>query len=235
MVGRSQLGAYRSSNRDPGRDVEAVEANDDGPVVRSARAGVPGDPPGFHNRKRTKPPVRIIDLPGKPHGLGASWPTPSSCRLVEPTVTLTESIDLMMAEETQINAEHHSRLTNAEADDAMSRSGLPREHNVPEGVGLPDWSSGGWDWELMPWDDGLIIFLYSESLGVALNKGGSVAIVRPNDENKGVWELTRSDAVFASLGDFAADCMNRANVGLLMWFLDVLEETQAKHNPLGQS
>lgn len=108
-------------------------------------------------------------------------------------------------------------------------------HDEPEGVGLPDWSSGGWDWELMPWDDGLIIFLYSESLGVALNKGGSVAIVRPNDENEGVWELTRPDAVFPSLGDFAADCMHRANVGLLMWFLDVLEETQAKHNPLGQS
>jgi hypothetical protein len=108
-------------------------------------------------------------------------------------------------------------------------------NEVPDGgVGLPDWSSGGWDWELMPWEDGLIIFLYSESLAVALNKQGIVAIVRPDDEREGVWALTRSDAVFSSLGDFAADCMNRANVGLLMWFLDVLEETQAKHNPLGQ-
>jgi hypothetical protein len=108
--------------------------------------------------------------------------------------------------------------------------------DAPEsGVGLPDWSSGGWDWELMPWDDGLIIFPYSESLAVVLNKGGSVALVRPDDEKEGVWVLTRSDAVFPSLGAFAADCMHQANVGLLMWFLDVLEETQGRHNPLEPS
>jgi hypothetical protein len=101
----------------------------------------------------------------------------------------------------------------------------------PKRTGLPDWSACGWDWELMPWEDGLITFLFSESLAVALNKGGSVAIIRPGDEDEDVWVLTRPDAVFPSLADFAADCLRRPNVGLLMWFLDVLDATQWKHNP----
>jgi hypothetical protein len=106
---------------------------------------------------------------------------------------------------------------------------------MPEGVGLPDWTACGWDWDLMPWDGALITFLYSESLGVVLHKRGSVAIVRPDDENEGVWVLTRPDAVFPSLADFAADCLRRPNVGLLMWFLDVLDEMQGRHNRGGQS
>jgi hypothetical protein len=107
--------------------------------------------------------------------------------------------------------------------------------HVPHDTGLPDWSSCGWDWELMPWDGGLITFLYSDSLAVVLNRGGSVAIVRPDGNDEGVWVLTRPDAVFPSLADFAADCLRRPNVGLLLWFLEVLDETQARHNPVGHS
>jgi hypothetical protein len=102
-------------------------------------------------------------------------------------------------------------------------------------MGLPDWSASGWDWELMPWDDGLMTFLYTDSLGVVLHKNGSVAIVRPDDQNGGVWVVTRPDAVFPTLADFAADCLRRPNVGLLMWLLEVLDETQGKHNPFEPS
>jgi hypothetical protein len=53
--------------------------------------------------------------------------TTAAGALVEPAITLLASIELSTAEEMEINGEHHSRLTTAEAAYWMRRSGLPRD------------------------------------------------------------------------------------------------------------